>query len=104
MNKRTKKYEDSLMESLRNPIEAAAYLTAHLEDNSPHQEETFLLALQNVAKAYGISAVAKKTTLGRESLYKALSGSVNPKFHTLKKILDSVGLKMTIEPKETAAS
>ena len=104
MKNKTKKYEDSLMKSLKNPIEAAAYLTAHLEDDSPYAEETFLLALQDVAKAYGIRTVAQQAKLGRESLYKTLSGSVNPKFNTLKNILDSVGLKMTIEPKETAAS
>ena len=104
MRHKTKKYKDSLIESLKNPVEAAAYLTAHLEDNSPYAEETFLLALQDVAKAYGISTVAKQANLGRESLYKTLSGSVNPKFNTLKNILDSVGLKMTIEPKEITAS
>ena len=104
MKNKTKKYEDSLMKSLKNPVEAAAYLTAHLEDDSPYAEETFLLALQDVAKAYGIRTVAKQAKLGRESLYKTLSGSVNPKFNTLKNILDSVGLKMTIEPKETVAS
>lgn len=104
MKSKTKKYEDSLIESLKNPVEAAAYLTVHLEDNDPHSEETFLLALQDVAKAYGINTVAKQAKLGRESLYKTLSGSVNPKFNTLKNILDSVGLKITIEPKKTVAS
>ena len=104
MTKKTRKYEDSLIGSLKDPVEAAAYLSVHLEDNSLHAEETFLLALQDVAKAYGISEVAKKAKVGRESLYKTLSGSVNPKLSTLKKLLDTVGLKITIELKETTAS
>ncbi len=102
MKHKTKKYEDSLIESLKDPIEASAYLTVHLEDNGEHAEETFLLALQDVAKAYGISSVAKKAKVSRESLYKTLSGSVNPKLKTLKNILDSIGLKMTVEPKSAS--
>ena len=46
----------------------------------------------------------KKAKVGRESLYKTLSGSVNPKLSTLKKLLDTVGLKIIIEPKEATAS
>ncbi|MDE0519040.1 MAG: putative addiction module antidote protein [Bdellovibrionales bacterium] len=103
MKQRTKKYEDSLIESLKNPVEAAAYLTVHIEDNSKYSNETFLLALQDVAKAYGIKEVSKKAKVGRESLYKTLSGSVNPKLNTLRSILDSVGLKMTITPKDSQA-
>ena len=103
MKQRAKRYEDSLIESLKNPVEAAAYLTVHIEDNSKHSNETFLLALQDVAKAYGIKEVSKKAKVGRESLYKTLSGSVNPKLNTLRSILDSVGLKMTIAPKDSQA-
>lgn len=103
MKQKTKKYEDSLIEALKNPIEAAAYLTVHIEDNNKYAEETFLLALKDVAKAYGIKKVAEKAKLGRESLYKTLSGSVNPKLNTLRNILDSMGLKMTIEPKNNQA-
>ena len=103
MKQKTKRYEDSLVESLKNPIEAAAYLTVHIEDNSKYAEEIFLLALKDVAKAYGIKEVSKKAKVGRESLYKTLSGSVNPKLSTLRSILDSMGLKMTIEPKDSRA-
>ena len=103
MKKKTQKYEDSLIESLKDSVEAAAYLTVHIEDDSEHAEETFLLALRDVAKAYGIKEVSEKAKVGRESLYKTLSGSVNPKLNTLRSILDSMGLKMTIEPKDSKA-
>ena len=77
MPKRTKKYEESLKESLKNPEEAAAYLNAHLDEDD--SEEMFLLALRDVAKAHGFSEVAEQADLGRESLYKALSKDGNPK-------------------------
>jgi probable addiction module antidote protein len=99
MPKRTKKYEDSLMESLQNPEEAAAYLNAHLDEED--SEELFLLALRDVAKAHGFSEVAEQADLGRESLYKALSKDGNPKLSTLKSLLKVVGLKLAIETYES---
>jgi len=101
MNKKSQKYKDSLFESLKDPIEAAAYLTVHIEDDSEYAEQTFLLALRDVAKAYGIKEISEKAKVRRESLYKTLSGSVNPKLNTLRSLLDSMGLKMTIEPKDS---
>ena len=99
MPKRSKKYEESLLESLQDPVEAAAYLNAHLEDEED-SEEVFLLALRDVAKAHGFSGIAEKSKLGRESLYKSLSEAGNPKLTTLRTVLDSIGLKFNIEPKK----
>jgi probable addiction module antidote protein len=90
MAKRTKKYEVSLSESLKDPAEAAAYLNVHLNSQDADSEELFLMALRDVAKAYGFSELAKKSNLGRESLYKALSASGNPKLETLRSLLKSV--------------
>ncbi|HAZ12487.1 MAG: putative addiction module antidote protein [Bdellovibrionales bacterium GWA2_49_15] len=104
MPKRTRKYEDSLEKSLKNPVEAAAYLNAHLEKDDDDSEELFLLALRDVAKAYGISEIAQNTGLGRESLYKALSVDGNPRLTTLKDLLDSMGLRPSVEMKEIKAS
>ena len=77
MPKRIKKYVESLNESLKNPKEAAAYLNAHLDESE--SEELFLLALRDVAKVYGFGEIASQASLGRESLYKALSKNGNPK-------------------------
>ena len=101
MPKRTKKYEENLMESLKNPNEAAAYLNVHLDTDD--SEELFLLALRDVARAHGFSDVAEQADLGRESLYKALSKDGNPKLSTLKSLLKVVGLKLSVE-KENKAS
>lgn len=100
MPKRTKKYSDSLKESLKDPKEAAAYLNAHLEEGE--SDEMFLLALRDVARAHGFSEIAEQSSLGRESLYKALSENGNPKLSTLKVLLRTMGLKISISSSKSA--
>lgn len=97
MAKRVKKYEDSLIQSLKDPQEAAAYLNAHLQDEKGNSEELFLVALRHVAMAFGVAGVAKSAKLGRESLYKALSPKGNPKIETLSAVLKAMGLKLSVE-------
>jgi len=98
MPKRTKKYEESLIESLKDPAEAAAYLNAHLGEEDG--EALFLLALRDVARANGVGEIAEAAALGRESLYKALSKDGNPKLSTLRSVLKAMGLKLTVERDE----
>lgn len=104
MPKRTRDYKESLIESLKDPKEAAAYLNAHLEDNDKDAEEFFLMALRDVATAYGVSYLAEEASLGRESLYKALSKTGNPKLSTLVSLLDAIGLKLSVDVKQKMAS
>ena len=103
MPKRTIPYEDILYQDLQDPEEAAAYLNAALDDESEKESETFLLALREVAKARGIGRLAQETHLSRESLYRTLSRKGNPRFSTLEAVLESVGLKLTVQakPQET---
>ena len=104
MPKRTRKYEASLAESLRDPSEAAAYLNAHLEEEGDDDDALFLVALRDVARSHGIGSVAADADLGRESLYKALSPEGNPKLATLRNLLDAMGLKLAIDVKARKAS
>ncbi len=71
------KYQDWLIEKLKDHDEAVAYLNAALEESLKGDEESqhlFLLALRNVVEAQGgVAQLAKKAHVGRESLYKALS-------------------------------
>ena len=94
MKKLTEKYEDNLKKDLLDPIEAAEYLNAALEDGS---KEVFLMALKDIADAKGISEIARKTKLNRENLYRILSTQGNPKLKSLTSILHSVGLKLSVE-------
>ena len=94
MRKVTERYVDGLMESLRDPDEAAAYLNAALEDGS---QEVFLVALRDVAEARGISRIARQSKLNRENLYRILSKKGNPQLASLRSILKSVGLQLAVE-------
>ena len=71
----------------------AGYLTAALEDSNP---DVFLSAVGQVAKARGMSAVAESTGLGRESLYKALTPGAKPRYDTVLKVLQGLGVKITV--------
>ena len=71
----------------------AEYLTAALEDENP---DVFLVAIGDVAKARGMSAIAQSSGLGRESLYKALAPGAKPRYDTILKVLRSLGVKLTI--------
>ncbi|WP_159990705.1 addiction module antidote protein [Pelistega ratti] len=71
------------------------YLKQAIEEGDP-----ILLAhaLADVAKARGMSEVAKKSGLSREGLYKALSGDTKPRYETLQKVLGALGFGLSIKP------
>ena len=71
----------------------AEYLTAALEDPNP---DVFLAAVGNVAKARGMSSIAEQSGLGRESLYKALAPGAKPRYDTMLKLLQSLGVKLSV--------
>lgn len=94
-------YQKDLIEALKDPAEAAAYLNAALEGGD---KETFLLALRNIAEANGgMKAVAEKANLNRESLYRTLSSRGNPEIRTLFNLLHGVGLRLNVIPEKVAA-
>jgi probable addiction module antidote protein len=71
----------------------AEYLTAALEDPNP---DVFLTAIGQVAKARGMGAIAAGAGLGRESLYKALTPGAKPRYDTVLKVLQSLGVKVSV--------
>lgn len=97
--KRARDYYDELVHDLKNPVEAAAYLNAHLQDEEGDTEELFLLALRNIAKAKGFGATAATAGLGRASMYKALSKNGNPRLTTMRSLLSALGLRLSVEVK-----
>jgi probable addiction module antidote protein len=92
-------YEEGLLQDLQEPEEAAAYLNAALEDGS---QEVFLLALRDVARARGLTQLARETSLNRENLYRMLTEKGNPQLSSLAQLLDALGLRLAIEPKRAA--
>ena len=73
----------------------AEYLTVALQDPDP---DAFLMAVRDVAKARGIATVAENAGLGRESLYKALRPGAQPRFDTVRRLLDALGVKLGVTP------
>ncbi len=100
MKKLSANYEQGLKDALADPNEAAAYLNAALEDESP---DVFLMALRDVANAQDIMHLAHETSVNRENLYRVFSERGNPQFSNLKALLDSLGLALAVEPKRAAA-
>jgi probable addiction module antidote protein len=94
MSQASVSYIDGLLESLKDPEEATAYLNAALEDGD---QEVFLLALRDVAEARGLTAVAQEAQLNRENLYRMLSRQGNPQLTSLVTLLKSMGLRLAIE-------
>lgn len=78
-------------EHLETEEDMAAYLDAALEDGNPG---LVAAALGDIARAKGMTQIARETGLGRESLYKALSTEGNPEFATVLKVLRSLGLRL----------
>ena len=87
------------------PFDAADYLddeqtiaeslTAALEDPNP---DVFLTAVRDVARARGMAQLAKDAGLGRESLYKALTPGAKPRYDTVLKQLNALGVRLSATP------
>jgi probable addiction module antidote protein len=77
----------------------AEYLSAALEDPDP---DLFLVAVRDVARARGMTQLARATGLGRESLYKALTPGAKPRYDTVLKIMRALGVKLTALPTQPA--
>jgi probable addiction module antidote protein len=93
---RSRSYKETLLQRLRDPEEAAAYLDAALEEGD---KDVFLLALRDVAEARlgGIGELAQQAGLNRESLYRTLSEQGNPELASLDKLLHALGLRLSVE-------
>ena len=73
----------------------AEYLTAALEDPNP---DVFLTAVRDVSRARGMAQLAKDAGLGRESLYKALTPGAKPRYDTVLKLLNALGVRLSATP------
>jgi probable addiction module antidote protein len=94
--KKTKTTRYDVAEYLRTPEEMAAYLEACIEEADG--DAAFIAkALGDIARAKGMSQVARDAGLSRESLYKALSGERTPTFDTILKVVHALGLKLHAE-------
>ncbi|MCZ6681062.1 MAG: helix-turn-helix domain-containing protein [Candidatus Poribacteria bacterium] len=103
--KHTARYEDELLDDLKDPEEAQAYLEAALfaydEDGDT---QALLLAMRDVAEAQGgIGQLAKRIDVSRQHLYDILAGKHNPRLDNLLDILSGLGFRIRLERQELAS-
>ncbi len=97
---KTKTTRYDVAEHLRTPEEMAAYLEACFEESEG--DATFIAkALGDIARAKGMTEVARDAGLSRESLYKALSGERTPSFDTILKVIKALGIELHAAPLRT---
>jgi probable addiction module antidote protein len=91
-------------EYLEDDQAIAEYLEEAMKIAMEDSDPSFLAhALGTVARARGMSQIARDAGLSRESLYKALGADGNPEFGTVLKVLQALGLKLSIQSQGTAA-
>lgn len=88
-------FDDYMGESLKDPIEAVAYIEAVMELDDP---AALLVALRQVAQAHGMAEVARRADVGDKFLFKVLSADGNPTLATVHKVLHAVGLRLSVVP------
>ena len=88
-------FDDYMVESMKDPAQAAAYIEAVIDLEDP---AALLVALRHVAKAHGMAEVARRADVGDKTLFKALSATGNPTLATVHKVLAAVGLRLSVEP------
>jgi probable addiction module antidote protein len=86
--------EFDITEHLDSDEAIAEYLTVVLEDNDP---ALFAAALGDIARARGMTEIAKASGLTREALYKALRPTASPRFDTIAKVCKALGVKLTAQ-------
>jgi probable addiction module antidote protein len=78
-------------------LETSVAINAYMEEALETDDPAFIAkALGTIARARGMSQIAKKAGLSRESLYKALSAEGNPEFGTIIRVVQALGLKFSI--------
>lgn len=99
MQTKTAPYD--VAEFLETPEEMAAYLEACIEESEG--DAAFIAkALGDIARAKGMTQIARETGLSRESLYKALPGGRSPSFDTVLKVISALGLMLSVSVKQEA--
>lgn len=87
-----------VIDYLKTEQDIASFLEAIIEENEPN---LLIKAIGDVARARSINKISKDIGVNRESLYKSLNGETRVSFKTIYKVLDNLGLKINIVPKNT---
>ena len=82
-----------VVDYLKTEKDIAAYLSAVLEDGDP---ALFVAAIGDIARAKGMTEIAKKSGVTRESLYRALKIEARPRFETVTRVVQALGMKLSV--------
>ena len=82
-------------EHLQSEVDVAAYLTSIIEENNP---ALLAAALGDIARARGMSEIAKTSGITREALYKALRPDAQPRFDTISRVCEALGVRLVAQP------
>lgn len=88
-----------VVEHLNSIEDMQLYLDACMEEGD---SSLIAAALGDIARAQGMTQVARSTGLAREALYRSLSPTGNPEFSTILKVVDALGLRLSVTPKQAA--
>ena len=100
MTKKYQKFQDYLVEKLKDPSEAQIFLDTAIEEYEEDGDmESFMLAIRYLTEAKGgVSRLAEVTKLNRQNLYKVLTGKTSPKLETTFSIMKGLGYHLKAEP------
>ncbi len=82
-------------EYLHDAEDIAGYLSAVLEEDDPN---AVIEALGTIARARGMTEIARESGLAREALYRALRGGASPRFDTVMRVMRALGVRLVAEP------
>lgn len=105
MNKASRPHDQTVIELLReDPSFADEYLSAALDEaDEQGGREALLSALRHIAEAQGMTVIAERAGIKRESLYRALSPKGNPTVKTLLAVMSAAGLKLSVHHRQATA-
>ena len=86
--------EFDMADYLKTPEDIAQYITIVLEDNDPSE---LAVALGHIAKAQGMTQIAQAAGLTREALYKALRPNAQPRFDTIARVCQALGVRLVAQ-------
>jgi probable addiction module antidote protein len=96
-SKKSVRFEDHLNDELKDSGFAAEYINAAIEEND---SEFLIYALNDVAKACGMSQLSEESGVNRQAIYKMLSENGNPSYKNIVKILEALGLELQVRLKK----
>lgn len=97
MAKKSVDFKKFLIDKLKDPQLAVAYLNEHFRYQGPDRKKHLLLGIKNVIEAQGFTVLSRKSGISRRTLYKAFSETGNPTVETLLTLLDAIGMSIRFE-------